>query len=106
MSLNSVLDTFKQNCYVLFSHTVTQSIWASSFSASCPELTLANGDVSQTNTEGGTASYTCHSDYSLVDGDSPRTCQADGNWDGTEPQCIGWLSGYKYVHIYFTYNYI
>ena len=56
--------------------------------ASCPTLTVANGDVSQTYPEGGTATYTCHSGYTLVDGGPTRTCQAGGNWDGAEPRCI------------------
>ena len=56
--------------------------------ASCPTLTVTNGDVSQTYPEGGTATYTCHSGYTLVDGGPTRTCQAGGNWDGAEPRCI------------------
>ncbi|XP_060586067.1 sushi, von Willebrand factor type A, EGF and pentraxin domain-containing protein 1-like [Ruditapes philippinarum] len=33
-----------------------------------------------------TALYTCVTGYYLV-GSSKRTCQADGSWDGTTPQC-------------------
>ena len=50
---------------------------------------ITNGDVVQTYPEGGTATYTCHAGYTLVDGGPTRTCQAGGGWDGTEPQCIG-----------------
>ena len=32
------------------------------------------------------ATYTCSEGYSLV-GDAERTCQADGQWDGSEPSC-------------------
>ena len=34
------------------------------------------------------ATYTCSEGYSLV-GDAMRTCQANGQWNGTEPTCEG-----------------
>ena len=33
------------------------------------------------------AAYTCSEGYSLV-GDSVRTCQDTGEWDGGEPTCM------------------
>ena len=43
-----------------------------------------------TNLETGlnaVASYSCSEGYNLV-GDMIRTCQASGQWDGTEPTCM------------------
>ena len=37
---------------------------------------------------GQTANYSCNTGYNLV-GDSTRTCQATGNWSGSEPTCQG-----------------
>jgi len=31
--------------------------------------------------------YTCNIGYVLTSGDATRTCQADGNWNGTVPMC-------------------
>jgi len=31
--------------------------------------------------------YTCNIGYVLTSGDATRTCQADGNWNGTVPIC-------------------
>ena len=33
------------------------------------------------------ASYSCSEGYDL-DGDMIRTCQANGQWDGTDPTCM------------------
>ena len=47
----------------------------------------ANGQVSTTGTTfGETATYSCNTGYNLV-GDNTRTCQATGNWSGSEPTC-------------------
>ena len=57
----------------------------------CGNLTdPANGQVNHTagTTYGQTATYSCNTGYHLV-GDSPRTCQATGNWSGSEPTCEG-----------------
>ena len=47
-----------------------------------------NGDVDHTmgTTFGETATYSCNTGYNLV-GDNTRTCQATGNWSGSEPTC-------------------
>ena len=38
------------------------------------------------------ATYTCDSEFTLLDpGSGIRTCQPDGNWTGSEPQCVGVL---------------
>ena len=52
----------------------------------------ANGSVTLTTgtTLGQTATYSCNTGYGLV-GDSTRTCQATGNWSGSEPTCQGML---------------
>ena len=63
----------------------------------------ANGQVSHTagTTFGETATYSCNTAYNLV-GDSTRTCQATGNWSGSEPTCERMLLlsniPIKYVH--------
>ena len=57
----------------------------------CGSLTdPANGRVDHTAgiSLGHTATYSCNTGYNLV-GDSTRTCQATGNWSGSEPTCQG-----------------
>ena len=59
----------------------------------CGNLTHpANGSVNHTagTTFGQNATYSCNTGYSLV-GNSTRTCQATGNWSGSEPTCQGML---------------
>ena len=48
----------------------------------------ANGQVSHTagTTEGQNATYSCNTGYNLM-GDNTRTCQATGEWSGSEPTC-------------------
>ena len=46
-----------------------------------------NGDVSVGEiTLGSVATYTCNDGY-VFNGDSTRTCQADGTWSGDKPIC-------------------
>ena len=55
----------------------------------CGALTdPANGQVSHPDgtTFGQTATYSCNPDYNLV-GNSTRTCEATGDWSGSEPTC-------------------
>ena len=33
--------------------------------------------------------YTCSSGYERTSGSLTRTCQATGNWDGSQPVCSG-----------------
>lgn len=40
-------------------------------------------------TFGSIANYECNNGFVLV-GDLRRTCQDNGLWSGSEPQCIGW----------------
>ena len=63
--------------YHTFKHLVT-----------CPDLTgPANGQVAESGSNPPfTAKYTCNTGYRLV-GDSPRTCQENGQWSGTTPTC-------------------
>ena len=59
----------------------------------CNTLTNpANGQVSTTagTTFGETATYSCNTAYNLV-GDNTRTCQATGEWSGSEPTCQSML---------------
>ena len=59
----------------------------------CGNLTNP-GNGSVTHTAGTifeqTATYSCDTGYNLV-GNSTRTCQATGNWSGSEPTCQGML---------------
>ena len=51
-------------------------------------LSPTNGQISVSSTTvGSTASYTCSSGYNLS-GATVRTCQANGQWNGTAPVCI------------------
>ena len=47
-----------------------------------------NGQVNTTagTTFGQTATYSCNTGYNLM-GNSTRTCQATGQWNGSEPTC-------------------
>ena len=61
----------------------------------CPILpNPANGMVETTDDRlsGSTATYTCNSGFDLITtGSNVRTCQPDGMWSGSEPQCLGTL---------------
>ena len=47
----------------------------------------ANGVVSLSGTVfDSTASYSCNTGFNVV-GNTPRTCQADGQWSGMAPTC-------------------
>ena len=57
----------------------------------CGSLTdPANGRVDHTvgTSLGETATYSCNTGYNLV-GNSTRTCQATGEWNGSAPTCQG-----------------
>ena len=59
----------------------------------CGNLTdPGNGSVNHSaeTTFAQTVTYSCDTGYELV-GDSTRTCQATGNWSGSEPTCQGML---------------
>ena len=50
-------------------------------------VTITPGLVTLTSVE-AVATYACGEGYNLV-GDTMRTCQATGQWNGTAPTCIG-----------------
>ena len=53
----------------------------------------ANGGKNNTgNTEGQMVNYFCNPRFK-ISGDKNRTCQADGQWSGTQPLCIRTLIG-------------
>ena len=59
----------------------------------CGNLTdPGNGSVTHSagTTFGQTATYSCNTSYNL-EGNSTRTCQATGNWSGSEPTCQSML---------------
>ena len=59
----------------------------------CPELSPpANGGITLSSPDrlcGDNATYTCDSGYELelTCGSEVRTCQADGTWSGSAPDC-------------------
>ena len=57
---------------------------------SCSQLAApANGNIQvSATTYGGVATYSCRDGFQLS-GSRTRTCQADGNWSGAQPSCIG-----------------
>ena len=55
---------------------------------SLPDPTNGRVDHTAGTSLGQTATYSCDRGYNLV-GDSTRTCQATGNWSGSEPTSQG-----------------
>ena len=56
-------------------------------------LTPANGEITSCSSgrvgvgyEGDTCSFTCETGYGLI-GISPRTCQSNGSWSGSDDVC-------------------
>lgn len=58
-----------------------------------------NGQVVVTGTfEGSTAFYSC--DFGLVlEGESVRICQSNGNWSDREPACVGKLQNFHVENV-------
>ena len=62
----------------------------------CDDLsTPANGEITSCSSgrvgvgyEGDTCSFTCNTGYELTGSDT-RTCQSDGNWNGSNAMCNG-----------------
>ena len=61
-----------------------------SIAVSCGNLSNpVNSEVSADgNTFGSQANYSCSEGY-VLNGNSIRMCQADGQWSGSEPRCEG-----------------
>ena len=61
------------------------------FSGVCLSLPpLTNGMISYSDPTlgvGSVATHSCNTDYTLS-GESTRTCQSDGTWDGSVPNCL------------------
>ena len=53
-----------------------------------------NGQVEVSSTKfGSTANYSCNVCYILSNGNSTRTCEANGRWSGDPPSCeCKWLN--------------
>ena len=49
------------------------------------QVMISSGTVTATGLN-AIASYTCDAGYELV-GNAMRTCEANGEWNGTEPVC-------------------
>ena len=49
------------------------------------QVTITSGIVATTGLN-ATAAYTCDAEYVIV-GDTTRTCEANGKWNGAEPMC-------------------
>ena len=55
--------------------------------AQCKTYTrIGKGRVTQDNMIGGTANFTCDSNYALI-GESTLTCQDNAKWDNSAPKC-------------------
>ena len=66
----------------------------------------ANGIVSVAETTfGSTASYSCSGSNYLLVGAAERTCQADGMWSGSAPECGKLLAVYLGLHPNFCHLY-
>ena len=61
-----------------------------SIAVSCGNLSNpVDGEVSADgNTFGSQANYSCSEGY-VLNGNSTRMCQSDGQWSGSEPLCDG-----------------
>ena len=61
-----------------------------SIAVSCGNLSSpVDGEVSADgNTFGSQANYSCSEGY-VLNGNSTRMCQSDGQWSGSEPLCEG-----------------
>ena len=61
-----------------------------SIAVSCGNLSNpVDGEVStEGNTFGSQANYSCSEGY-VLNGNSTRMCQADGQWSGSKPTCEG-----------------
>ena len=46
----------------------------------------------------GRVTYLCHTGYTLQ-GSNTTTCQSDGQWSGSVPQCIGTFSRNLFLHV-------
>ena len=44
------------------------------------------------------ATYMCITGYTLL-GSNTRTCQSDGQWSGSAPQCIGMFTRSSFLHV-------
>ena len=57
----------------------------------CPLLSIDDGEVTYSDDsriEGTVATYDCNVGFE-ISGNTMRTCQENGSWDGSEPTCEG-----------------
>lgn len=51
---------------------------------------IANGQINGSDyTYTATITYSCSATNFKLSGSQERTCQADGTWSGTQPECLG-----------------
>ena len=87
---------------LLFQHACCAQnwlIWLYPVGISCGNLTvLSNGrvDTSAGISFGDTAMYSCDTGY-MLSGPAERTCQADGQWNGSVPTCESEWTSYVSV---------
>ena len=69
---------------------ITRVYGISSAAVQCGNLSSPlNGQVNvEGNTFGSQANYSCSEGY-VLNGNSTRMCQSDGQWSGSEPTCEG-----------------
>ena len=76
--------------YAIFTEALTRTPHVSTAVVDCgrPPFVFMSSFKPPETTVGTTITYTCFTGHRLV-GEKDRICQADGQWSGNTPQCVG-----------------